>query len=153
MDSLSHYRADIASLGDLYLNFLNVDIRELKRQRWWRIQKRHLKSIFTLLQTLSCLFHLVQFGKWWQIFLELNSKGVYRSSEKEKENCCLVFTSIMHASHVCSQHLFGLPLRAQFDHARFDILPLFIWSHMFWPSVTRNLCSKNEQKRSKNVWP
>ena len=34
-----------------------------------------------------------------------------------------------HASHVCSQHSFGLPLRMngmhrrQFDHARFDYLP------------------------------
>ena len=37
------------------------------------------------------LFHLVQFGKWRLISLELNSKELYRSSEKE--NCCLVFTS------------------------------------------------------------
>ena len=35
---------------------------------------------------------------------------------------------ITHASHVCSQHLFGLPLRmngmhrTQFDHARLDII-------------------------------
>ena len=37
---------------------------------------------------------------------------------------------IMHGSHVCSQHLFGLPLRMygmhrmQFDHARLDLLVL-----------------------------
>ena len=65
----------------------------------------------------------------WQImvnFAELNSKGVYQSSENEKENCCLMFTSVMHASHVCSQYLFGLPLRTQFDHAHFDLLPLLI---------------------------
>ena len=31
--------------------------------------------------------------KRWQIFLELNSKGLYRSSGKEKESHCLVFTS------------------------------------------------------------
>ena len=36
---------------------------------------------------------------------------------------------ITHASHVCSQHSFGLPLRmngmhrTQFDHACFDLLP------------------------------
>ena len=36
---------------------------------------------------------------------------------------------ITHASQVCSQHSFGLPLRMngmyrrQFDHARFDYLP------------------------------
>ena len=39
---------------------------------------------------------------------------------------------ITHASHVCSQHSFGLPLRMndmqnpQFDHAHFDLLPLVI---------------------------
>ena len=27
------------------------------------------------------------------MFLELNSKGLYQSSGKEKENCCLVFPS------------------------------------------------------------
>ena len=36
---------------------------------------------------------------------------------------------ITHASHVCSHHSFGLPLRmngmhkTQFDHERFDLLP------------------------------
>ena len=39
------------------------------------------------------LFHLVYFVKCWQIFLELNAKGLYQSSEKEKESCCLVFPS------------------------------------------------------------
>ena len=39
------------------------------------------------------LFHLVYFVKCWQIFLELNAKGLYQSSEKEKESCCLVFLS------------------------------------------------------------
>ena len=40
---------------------------------------------------------------------------------------------------------FGLPLRmngmhkTQFDHARFDLLPLVTWSRVSWPSVTRNL--------------
>ena len=47
---------------------------------------------------------------------------------------------IMHESHVCSKHLFGLPLRmygmhrTHFDHARLDLLSLVIWSCMFWPS-------------------
>ena len=31
------------------------------------------------------MFHLVQFLKCWQLFLELNSKRVNRSSRKEKE--------------------------------------------------------------------
>ena len=29
----------------------------------------------------------------WAIFLELNSEGLYQSSGKEKESCCLVFPS------------------------------------------------------------
>ena len=62
---------------------------------------------------------------------------------------------ITHASHVCSQHLFGIPLRmngihiTQFDHARLDLQPLIIWSHVFWPSVMWNLCKA--QRESKNV--
>ena len=46
-----------------------------------------------LLQTLSRIFHLVQFVKCWQIFLELNFKGLYQSSGKEKESRWLVFVS------------------------------------------------------------
>ena len=48
--------------------------------------------MFALLQTKG-IFHLVQFVKCWRIFLELNSKGLYQSSEKEKEGHCIVFTS------------------------------------------------------------
>ena len=59
--------------------------RELKQQRRRRLQKRHLKSEFAPLQTLSRLFHLVYFVKCWQMFLELNSKGLYQSSGKEKK--------------------------------------------------------------------
>ena len=58
-----------------------------------KIGSSHLKSEFALLQTLSRLFHLVYFVKCWQMLLELNSKGLYQSSEKEKESCCLVFPS------------------------------------------------------------
>ena len=58
---------------------------ELKQQRRRRLQKRHLKSEFAPLQTLSRLFHLVYFVKCWQMFLELNSKGLYQSSGKEKK--------------------------------------------------------------------
>ena len=68
--------------------------RELKQQQQQRrLRKRHLKSEFVLLQTLQRVFHLVQFVKCWRIFLELNSKRVYQSSEKGKESRCLVFTS------------------------------------------------------------
>ena len=69
------------------------EIRDFKQQRWRRLAKRHLKSEFALLETLSRLFHVVQFVKCWQIFLELSSKGLYQSPGKEKENCCLVFPS------------------------------------------------------------
>ena len=68
-------------------------VRSLKQQRRRRLQKRHLKSEFALLQTLSRLFHLVYFVKCWQMFLKFNSKGLYQSSGKENENCCFVFPS------------------------------------------------------------
>ena len=51
------------------------------------------QRVIALLQALSRLFQLVQFVKCWQIFLELNSKGLYQSSGREKESRCLVFTS------------------------------------------------------------
>ena len=71
---------------------LGRETRELKQQRRRRRKrKRHLKSEFTLLQTLSRLFHPVWFVKRWQFFLELNSKGLYQSSGKERESGCLVF--------------------------------------------------------------
>ena len=44
---------------------------------------------------------------------------------------------ITHASHVCSQHLFGPPLRmnriyrTQFEHARFNLLPLNLITHVW----------------------
>ena len=57
----------------------------LKEQRWWRLQKCHLKSEVTLLQTLLRLFYFIQFVKSWQFFVELNSK----SSEKENKVAAL----------------------------------------------------------------
>ena len=52
---------------------------------------RHVKtkSESALLQTLSRLFQLVQFAKCWEIFRQLNSKRLYRSSGKENESGCL----------------------------------------------------------------
>ena len=52
--------------------------KELKQHRRRRLRKRHLKSEVALLQTLSRLFHRVKFVKFWQFFLELNSKSLYR---------------------------------------------------------------------------
>ena len=65
--------------------------REQQQRR--RLRKRHLKSEFALLQTLSRLFHLVQFVKCWQFFLELNSKILYQSSGKKRNSlsCVHVF--------------------------------------------------------------
>ena len=69
-------------------------IRELKQQRQWWLWKCQLKSVFTLLQTLSCLFHLLQYVvKCWWICLELDSKSLYQSSWIGKEGRCLGFTS------------------------------------------------------------
>ena len=67
---------------------------ELKQQQRWQLWKRHLRSeLIALPQTLSRLFRFYKFVKCWQIFLELNFKGLYQSSRKEKESCCLVFLS------------------------------------------------------------
>ena len=52
--------------------------KELMQHRRRRLRKRHLKSEVALLQTLSRLFHRVKFVKFWQFFLELNSKRLYR---------------------------------------------------------------------------
>ena len=46
---------------------------------------------FKLLRAYSIYF--VYFVKCWQMFLELNSKRLHQSSGKEKESCCLVFSS------------------------------------------------------------
>ena len=60
--------------------------RELKQQprrrRRRQLRKRHLKSEFALLQTLS---RLIQFVKCWLIFLELNSKRLYQSSLRKRK--------------------------------------------------------------------
>ena len=60
-------------------------IRNRKQQRRRHLRKGHLKSQVALLQTLSRLFHLAQFVKCWQIFLELNCTRIYRISGIEKE--------------------------------------------------------------------
>ena len=67
-------------------------LKSMEQQQRLRLQKHHLKSEVTPLQTLSRLFHLVQYVKCWQFFVELNSKRLYQSSGERKESCCLVFT-------------------------------------------------------------
>ena len=67
------YSEQFSHLKKCVLNTNSHIIRELKQQRRRR------------LQTLSRLFHLVYFIKCWQMFLELNSKGLYQSSGKEEK--------------------------------------------------------------------
>ena len=52
-------------------------------------KKRRTKKALALFQTSSLLFSLNQFVKGWEMFLVLNSKGLYRlhpDSEKEKKS-------------------------------------------------------------------
>ena len=64
-----------------------------------------------------------------QICLIMIMSGIKAGSFSRNPNLHVVIT---HASHVCSQHSFGLPLRmngmhrTQFDHARLDLLSLVI---------------------------
>ena len=60
----------------------NRNFKQWRRRRW---RKCLFKSEFMLFQNLSVLFHGVQFVKCWQIFLQLNSKGLYLSLKKELE--------------------------------------------------------------------
>ena len=72
------------------------EFRELKRRRQRRLRKCHLKSEFAVLQLELYRAYSISFNSslnCWQILLELNSKGLYQSSGKEKESCCLVFPS------------------------------------------------------------
>ena len=54
-------------------------IRELKKQR------RRLKSEVALFQTLPRIYHLLQFVKCWQSFLELNSKDCIEVQENKNK--------------------------------------------------------------------
>ena len=59
----------------------------LKQQQRRQLRKRLLKSAFALLQTLSRLFHLVQFVKCWQLFLELNSVRLSKFRKRKSKSC------------------------------------------------------------------
>ena len=62
---------------------------------------------------------------------------------------------ITHASHVCSQHSFGLRMngmhRTQFDHALLDLLSLKIWSREFDHACFDHLSRETFDLRS--LWP
>ena len=86
-------KRDARATYSLFAILLMLPIRELKQQRGRQLRKRHLKNELALPSFLWRLFHLVQFVKCGHIFLELNWKGLYQSSGKEKGSCCLVFPS------------------------------------------------------------
>ena len=61
---------------------------ELKQPQRQRQRKRHPKSEFALLQASSPLSHIFLFFKCWRYFQELNFKGLFLRSQKEKGNGC-----------------------------------------------------------------
>ena len=64
-----------------------------RRRRRLRLRKRHLKSEFALHQVFIAFIPSCSIRETLAFFLELNSKRLYRSSVKEKQSGCLVFTS------------------------------------------------------------
>ena len=62
--------------------------------------KRHFKSEFARFQISLLLFHSIQFVKCLGFFCGVNSEDLDLSSEKEKENCCLEFTSSLRRSDI-----------------------------------------------------
>ena len=107
------------------------------------------KSLFFLQYTMSCQYlrkYSYQSGK-------KNKKLIGGDKRNPQSSCPGCY--ITNASHVCSRHSFGLPLRInemhrmQFDHERLNLLPLVILSPTFWPSVTGNL--RKTQQWSKSI--
>ena len=78
------FRQTSCSLEPFFCKRAEQINKEHKQQRRRRLRKRHLKIEFVLLQTLSRLFHLVQYTKCWRICLEFNSKGCIEVQEKKK---------------------------------------------------------------------
>ena len=75
--------------------------------------KGHLKKVSSrCFKTFSPSFHLVQFVKCWQVFVELNSKRLPEVRENKKSRC-LVFTSStklwreIRYFHVVVMHILG----------------------------------------------
>ena len=93
------------------------------------------KRVCLGVRTSSCVFCFTPFVFPGSIVLTSLSSLFYVTRElwatREAPNPNLQVV-ITHASHVCSQHSFGLPLRmngmskTQFDHARLELLPLVI---------------------------
>ena len=60
------------------LRLYDAEYRELKQQQRRWLRKRHLKSEFVPIQTLSRLFHLVQFVKCWPIVCDIQKQTLTR---------------------------------------------------------------------------
>ena len=93
---------------------------------WW--------SVLSSLKIFSPGDVLILLGESWYGSL-FGFKGLFRATRgAHNPNLQVVITN---ASHVRSQHSFGLPLRMngmhrmQFDYMRLDLLSLEIWSHKF----------------------
>ena len=72
----------LVTIGTVYLCVYGN--RELKQQQRRRLRNRDLKSEFALPQTLSRLFHLVQFVKCWQFFSGVKFCKAIEVEEKKK---------------------------------------------------------------------
>ena len=78
-----------SSLGRCRSAIRESSVKQQRRRRR-RLRKRHLEvnlRFFKLYRAYSILSNIGNF------FLELSSRGLYQSSGKEKESCCLVFPS------------------------------------------------------------
>ena len=60
------------------LRLYDAEYRELKQQQRRWLRKRHVKSEFVPFQTLSRLFHLVQFVKCWPIVCDIQKQTLTR---------------------------------------------------------------------------
>ena len=68
-----------------------ASIGELKQLRRRRIQKRHLKKWIRAASNFIALVPSRLIRQMLAFFLEVNFKGLYQSSRKEKDSCRLVF--------------------------------------------------------------
>ena len=84
----------------MYLN------RELLQQQQRLSWKRPFKNEFMLLQILSCLFHLFQFIKCWQILLEFHYKKTVSKFRKRKRklSCVHVLHKTWNWALSCRSH-------------------------------------------------
>ena len=78
----------------VHLACRHYNIRELRQERRQQLQKISLKKWICAASNFITLILFCLIRQMLAIFLELNSKGPYRSSGKEKESCCLVFQSL-----------------------------------------------------------